>query len=90
LLHTQSAEMVDLLLKHGASVNATDGDGHTLLHILAKSFDIEPNRKLAAHLIEKGADIAIQDKDGLTAYDVAVRRGHGKWSDLLRPAPKAK
>ncbi|KAJ0422896.1 ankyrin repeat-containing domain protein [Aspergillus carlsbadensis] len=62
------------LLKHGADINAQDGEGSTLLH---KLFKVDPRRyykDIVRFLLESGADLSIRDKQGKTPKD---------WNDEL-------
>ncbi len=60
----------DLLLRHGANINAQDHLGRTVLHeaIQAESFD------LAVYLVEHGADPLLRTTRGLNAIDLLNRR----------------
>lgn len=59
--------LAQLLIKHGANVNATGLDDVTPLHDAA-SFG---NQKLVKMLIDKGADPLFKNKKGKTAQDIA-------------------
>ena len=65
-----------LLHDCGSSVNATDNDGRTALH-LAVYYGCQDTliRTLLAH---PQCDVTIRDVNGLTVEDVAKRRGHSK------------
>jgi ankyrin repeat protein len=79
------AEMIALLLRHGADVHAkwdlvASGDGGwTALHIAARG-DVRPVEVLLAG----GADINVKSEAGETPLDVAVRRGKKDTAALLR------
>ncbi|MHC9539479.1 MAG: ankyrin repeat domain-containing protein [Vulcanimicrobiota bacterium] len=53
-------EMMEVLISHGADVNARDEKGRTALHIAASSEKL----KLVEALIAAGADTNMKDKDG--------------------------
>ena len=66
-------EIVMLLLKHGANVNAKDLDGQTALHCAAKRGD----EAYAVDLLEKGADIGVtRGESRHTALHLAARQGN--------------
>ena len=60
--------VVDLLLAHGAGLDATDNRGRTALMIAAALGDVATVDCLLRH----GADRALKDKDGKTALDLAA------------------
>ena len=64
-------ELVDLLIGHGAQVNATNHQGWTPLHRVL-------DKKVAEVLLDHGADINARDKDGLTPLHIAVGTEHGR------------
>ncbi|MGB6063680.1 MAG: ankyrin repeat domain-containing protein [Desulfomonilaceae bacterium] len=66
-----------LLLDRGADVNAADCDGNTPLMIAVrfKRFD------LARHLVERGANPKLRNRDWKRAVDLI---GHGKGSKALK------
>ncbi len=73
----------ELLLEHGAEINATALDGTTVLHHAAAMGRDE----IVEYLIAKGADLSIRDHSNRTALDVAngvpkVWNGQGR-----RPEP---
>ena len=61
-----SAEIIQVLLEHGAEINAQDTDGQTALHY-ACSVGHENVIKV---LLENKANVDVQDNDGNTAQDV--------------------
>lgn len=76
------AEVVELLLAHGAEVNAKDAeDGSAPLHIGA-SFGRTDAVKA---LVSRGGDIKLKNAKGLTAFDLAVRNGYKELAALVRP-----
>lgn len=60
-LHTMS--LIELLLKHGADINAKNKDGRTPLHE-ACVYDLDGTVRI---LLQRGADIDVEDKNGKTA-----------------------
>ena len=72
LLHIASEiinepEIIDLLVKSGANVNAQDAEGFTPLHMAA----IHGNLKIVKKLVDLGADVNIVTTDGKTAAELA-------------------
>jgi ankyrin repeat protein len=59
-----------LLLKHGAKVNAHDGEGNTPLHVAV----IQRNVDLAKMLLENSADANARNGDGRTPLHLAVEQ----------------
>lgn len=57
-------DVVDLLLKHGANINAKDSSESTPVLTAAKLLNFE----MVDHLLERGADYNLRDKNG---YDLA-------------------
>jgi cytohesin len=75
--HTKS--LVNLLISHGANVNAKDKLGRTPLHLTSNNVD------LAELLIEKGANMNARDRKGQTPLDYNSRHSHTKnIQDFLR------
>lgn len=67
-LHMAEAEFVELLVKHGATLDVQDVNGQTALHHAAW-LDRAEKVKL---LLKAGADPTIKDKNGHTALDRAM------------------
>jgi ankyrin repeat protein len=67
------------LLLDGADLNATDGNGRTLLHQAA----IQGKTAMVQLLLDNGADITQPDSSGQMALHHAVQKGHGDIIDLL-------
>ena len=63
-------DLVYLLLDTFCHINAQNNDGETVLHVVAKSGN--KDIKLAAALIQRGADIMLTDKENRTPSDVCV------------------
>ena len=67
-------DVILLLLKNGANVNAQDGNGNTALHYAVEQ-ELE---SVVSWLIEQGAANGIVNKNSETAEDIAIRTGQGK------------
>ncbi len=65
----QSAEMIKLLLNHGAEINATDSIGNTALMIASTGNQLNSVKILIRH----GAALNHRNKKGLNARDFAIR-----------------
>jgi ankyrin repeat protein len=76
----QALNMVQLLIDHGADVNAWDREHH--LTPLLKAMDFE-NRDVIQALIRAGADPNETNREGLTSLKWAVSRNDVELVDLL-------
>ena len=79
LMETSSLEMVQLLIKNGANVNAKNKFNYTPLHKAVFNFmgadpDEKQCEKILNLLLEKGADIDAQDGNGITPLMGAVQK----------------
>ncbi|GMF09449.1 unnamed protein product [Phytophthora lilii] len=76
LLHYVSfynyAQLVPVLVAHGAHINQQSTQGQTALHLAAGCGHDE----VVNVLLESGADLQVRDFDGLTAADRAEKSGH--------------
>jgi len=64
VLHSSpSIEMIRFLLDHGAVIDGRDDNGATYLHTAVNNEEIE---EIARLLIERGANVNVPDKDGVT------------------------
>ena len=63
---------VSEVIEAGADVNATDGDGHTVLHEAARLGHLE----MVMALLQAGADINVIDNFECTALRLAIGEGH--------------
>jgi ankyrin repeat protein len=70
--------LAQLLIKHGANVNATGLDEVTPLHDAA----ISGNQKLVKLLVDKGANINLKNKKGKTPPDIAHPTLHNFFANL--------
>jgi ankyrin repeat protein len=70
-----NVELVELLLEHGAAVSETDRNGETPLHQVAdmRQAPQEPGGKMAALLLDRGADPNARNWDDVTPLHQAVR-----------------
>ena len=73
------ANVAQLLLDHGADVNAKDLYGRTALHIMTNKGRIEVIRVL----LERGADVGAEDEDGRTPFSLAKEEGYDEIMKLL-------
>ena len=85
---SESLEAVRFLLRHGADVNAANGDGRTALHGAAHI----RSDALVQLLVDHGAEVRAGDRRGITPLMIAEGGGHillpglggGSTADLLR------
>ena len=76
-------EIVAVVLKHGAEVNAQTPKGKTALMSAAYYGKEEPIKVLLGH----GALPGLKDGDGKTAYDWAVERKQAVIAEILKKGP---
>jgi ankyrin repeat protein len=69
----RSAEVIRLLLEHGASTSIPDSDGQHALHTAAFHTD---QTVIIDMLLEYGADPKVPNTSGETAQDIAEQRGN--------------
>ena len=65
---------LEYLLKHGVSINAQSKTGQTILH----EFCVNTNQadyEAIRFFVEKGADVNIKDKDGITPLSLLIKEG---------------
>ena len=72
-------ELLELLVKHGADINASDKNGNTALMIAA----VRNYPELASLLLEHGAGKTTENKQGKTALDLAVKRKNNQVINIL-------
>ena len=83
----QTGDVTMLLLTHGADPNWQDVDGTTAAHIAAQTSDSGP--EILQRLVEKGADLMLEDKEGYIPFTVARTQRvlevvmETTWSQLL-------
>jgi ankyrin repeat protein len=73
------AEIVRILLEHGAWVNARQHGGWTALHAAAQNGDTA----LAELLIAAGADVKARADNNQNPLDLALTKGHQQMVDIL-------
>lgn len=78
-LQGDHADLVELLLSHGAPVNAVDKQGMTALHHCASVGAVQS----ASLLLQRQADADVQDVHGRTALHVASKHGCTELAALL-------
>jgi len=74
------AEVVDLLVKAGANVNAANQWGVTPIYLAAAW----GRKEVVALLIARGADIHVKEQNGETPLQAATRKGHEGVMELLK------
>jgi ankyrin repeat protein len=72
-------EKVQILLEHGASVNAIGPRGRTALHYAARA----GHARVSALLLDYGADLTLRDHQGKSALDLARAAGKTATTTLL-------
>ncbi|MBO7243996.1 MAG: ankyrin repeat domain-containing protein [Alphaproteobacteria bacterium] len=75
-IESQSTEVLSLMVESGANLNIQDNKGNTpLVSVLSlpREFNSEEN---VLFLIDKGADVCLPNKDGLTALHYASYKGN--------------
>jgi ankyrin repeat protein len=76
---TESPEKVELLLEHGAPVDAVDSKGKAALHYSAAA----GHTRVLTVLLEHGASTTLQDDQGKTALSLARAAGKTAAAALL-------
>lgn len=56
--------VIDVLLTKGANINALDRHRNTPLHTACRTLQVD----IALHLVKKGADVSLLNKDGFSAF----------------------
>ncbi|KAJ1482331.1 ankyrin repeat-containing domain protein, partial [Baffinella frigidus] len=79
--HQGHAEVVQLLLEHGALLNVKNNDGVTPLHHAARAR--RGREAVALVLLQHGADVTAEEAYGRTALHLAAFKGHGAMARLL-------
>jgi uncharacterized protein len=81
LANPNNAAIAQLLIEHGADVNARQAQGYTPLHYAA-TYGLE---SIIRALLQRSADKTARNADGKTAFDLAVEKGHTAVAELLKP-----
>lgn len=68
----ESAQTVELLISHGARVNATDAGGSTALHC---AVECKAGRQVLELLLSGGADMQAEDNNGHSPLQLAASSG---------------
>ena len=71
----ERAFLVDLLIRHGADVNAPNREGSTPLHVAASS-RLALEGTIVRLLLRHGANLEATDSKGQTPLDVASSEGN--------------
>jgi len=86
-MYAKEAPVFALLRDNGANLDATDGDGNSILMRAASSGD----ERLVETLLASGADVSIRDRYGKTALDrVMGDPSKGKIAGLLQKSHSAR
>ena len=72
--------IVELLVEHGADINALDADGFTPLQLAA----IRGNMKVVKRLVELKADVNLTTADGKDAVDYAKMNEEAEIEEFLK------
>jgi ankyrin repeat protein len=75
----ERADKIQMLLEHGARVNAADPKGRTALHGAA----VSGHMRVMKVLLDHGADVTVRDHDGQTPLALARAKGHADAIALL-------
>ena len=81
-IRRSDAQAARFLLKNGVDCDAAGGEG-TALHLLAMKVEDEESPEVAKQVIERGANLDIQNRDGETAVMVAIRKKNKSVLELL-------
>jgi RNA polymerase primary sigma factor len=77
---TGSQSAVELHIRRGDSVNATDGSGRSPLMLAAS----RGHKEICRTLLDAGADPRMLDREGSDACAIAIKNGHDDLAALLR------
>ena len=79
-------DIAEFLINEGIDVNLKDSSGNTALHYLCNnnSMDYDALLKLIKMLLDKGANINMQNKKGHTPLINATAKSNGQWFDIFR------
>jgi len=83
--HCQAKELVPLLLTAGAYVNHPRwSDGWTVLHVAA----MVGAKEVSCMLLQAGANTTLQDQQGVTAAQLAIKYGYKCIAETIKKSPK--
>ena len=79
-------DIAEFLINEGIDINLKDSGGNTALHYLCNnnSMDYDALLKLIKMLLDKGANINMQNKKGHTPLINATAKSNGQWFDIFR------
>ncbi len=80
LYFVNNADSAQILIENGANVNQQDKFGNTPLH----EATTEGHIQLIKSLMKNGADASIKNDAGMSALDIAIRRGNWKGIVTIR------
>ena len=80
---TEGHTILECLLKAGANVEVQTEEEHDNALMLAANYG---NIKAIQLLLDAGADVTVKNKEGLTAYDIAVKEHNVKSAEMLKEA----
>jgi ankyrin repeat protein len=81
LFYATSSDAIEMLVTHGAKINATDLDGKTALHY--HCFMDTTDADVVMELLNRGADIEIESKFGMSPLLAAVKKNNKARVNLL-------
>ncbi|WP_139491645.1 ankyrin repeat domain-containing protein [Brevibacillus dissolubilis] len=79
-------ELVELLIEHGADLDAKESGGYTPLHEAA----LRGYAELVTTLLANDADATLTNEDGKTALELAAEKGHKVVCEILLPYSNAR
>ena len=85
-LYGHKWDIAEFLINEGIDVNLKDSGGNTALHYLCDDNSTDYNEvfKLIKMLLDKGANINMQNKKGHTPLINATAKSNGQWFDIFR------
>jgi ankyrin repeat protein len=73
-------DVIGFLLRQGANLDNTNGDGNTPLHVAI----LNDQRVVAKYLITRGANLDIPNQAGMSPLALAIERKNGDIERMLR------
>lgn len=80
-------DSLDFLIIQKADLNAIDAKGESALHHLARVMD-ESHKRVLQKLVNQGANLKLQNKNGETPLEVAQKAGNAIGEELLMKVKK--